>query len=502
MKHSATGLTVLFLLGLTFPFTAYAQYSPQFYQNGSTSTTLAELKTDDAEDGAISFILLGDGRFRLAEGNSITRQHNYPAASTNYTSKAFFVERYKSDPPTAKTTTVTTGSGSSTFANPEVQMNSCVRVGASWSPSPANEFYTILSFTNNCSTSAVSGKIYYYFNSSEQSLSTSSTDLLIYNAWISNASITSSNDTSYTSMLEANYTDLEFGEIRHIYLRATVPSSMGVGVSLDSRFAITGLNCCSGASTTSSLETTKYPHDPNNKTVDKEWVCAKNMMPHELNYKISFHNDGEFFANDIFVYDTFEVKLVPNTANLRGSSAFCVLQPSYPSVMFHFPSIMLPGLNQTTPHLYTYEETLGDLTFSINTITCLPHYTTILNQASIVFDSQAPISTTIAETVTDETSCPLFCPPVPLKKPSLDAAQFSAQPNPFSDLLALNFTTAKPWKIQIFDTQGRQIFQQSGEAGQENQQQIAINASNWSTGIYFVRLQDGDQFQTSSMVKM
>ncbi|MBC7776418.1 MAG: T9SS type A sorting domain-containing protein [Phycisphaerae bacterium] len=501
MKHTPTCLTVFFVLGLISPFTAYAQYNPQFYQNGTTSTTLAEIQTDDADDGTVAFILLGDGRFRLGQGNSITRQHNYPAASSSYTSKAYFVKKYKSDPPTARTTTVTTGSGSSSFANPEVEMNTPLKIGTSWSPSPSGEYYTILSISNKCSTSSVSGKIKYYFNANEQAFSTGSTDLIIYNSWISNASLKASDDSTFTAMLEADYANLDYNEIRHIYIRKQVQSSVSIGANLHTKLTATGLGCSFNTSCESSIETTKYPHDPNNKTVDKDWVCAKNLIPHDLNYKISFHNDGDFFANDILVHDTFEFKLMPNTVTLTNSSAPCVLLPNYPSVTFHFPSILLPGLNQTIPHLYTYEETVGFLTFSINTITCLPHNTSILNQASIVFDNQPPVETTVAKTITDETSCPISCPPAPLIKTVTDGGQFIPQPNPFNSEVSIAFTVASLWEIQIFDTQGRQVFRQSGD-GEEHQQNITVNTGDWSKGIYFVRLQDGDLHQTSKIIKM
>ncbi len=502
MTYTQTRLTVFFILGLIFPFTIHAQYNPQFFQNGTSSTTLAEVKTNDADTGTITFVLLGDGRFRLGEGNTITRQHNYPAASTNYTAKAFFVKKYKSDPPTARTTTVTTGSGSSSFANPEVQMTACVKVGTSWSPTPSNEFYTILSFTNNCSTTKVSGKIRYYFNTSEQTLSTGSSDLLIYNSWISGATIKTSDDTAYGYMLEADYTDLDLGEIRHIYVRTEVPSSVSVGSTLKYKFMATGLGCCNNSSTAGTIEASGYPHDPNKKIVDKDRVCAKNKMPHELTYTISFHNDGDNFAQDIFVTDTFEPKLVPNTVSLRGSSAACVLIPNYPAVTFHFPGIFLPGLNQTSPQLYTYEETIGFLTFSINTITCLPHNISILNQASIVFDAQPPVQTTIAETITDESTCLIPCAPTPFIKSNQDDLSFNSQPNPFFNDLTLRFTAANPWDIQIFDQQGRQVFHQSGLGAPGNQQHLEINGSDWSKGVYFIRLKDGELYQSSKMIKM
>lgn len=111
------------------------------------------------------------------------------------------------------------------------------------------------------------------------------------------------------------------------------------------------------------------------------------------------------FANDIFIADSFELKLIPPTTALTGSSSSCFLiWPVNPStdVTFYFPSIQLPGLNQTSPHIYCYDETIGFLTFSIQTIPCLPQNTTILNQGSITFDTQLPVLTTVAKTITDE----------------------------------------------------------------------------------------------------
>lgn len=267
----------------------------KFFQNGTSTSTLAEVKTDDAEDGTVTFILLGDGRFRLGEGNSISRDHNYPNASTTYSSESYHVRKYKTDKPTARMASVKT---QCEFRPIPIQMSkspSCAKIGVSWSPSPSNEYFTILSICNNCSSSKVSGKIKYYFNSSEQKFTTSSANLRIYNNWITNSEIKASDDSNYRSMLVADYADLAYGEIRHIYIKVTVPSSVKVGANIKSKLAITGVGCGT-TSSESSIEATKYPHDPNSKKVDKEKVCAKNLNPHLLNYKISFHNDGQNFC--------------------------------------------------------------------------------------------------------------------------------------------------------------------------------------------------------------
>lgn len=494
----ASVLPVL-VLALLIPCVTKASFSPTYNQIGTTTTTLVDVKTDFANSGTQTFILFGDGYFALGQGNSITRQHNYSQASSTYTSTAYFVEKYKSDPPTARTATINTGAGSSTYINPDISMPNCSRISNTWSPAPGNSFFTILSIKNDCNRDSVDGTLKYYFNNYEQTFSTA--DLIIYNSWISSPSIVTSDDMSYTHMLIANYTSLRYNEVRHIYINVRVPSTLSVGSYLNSKLLTSNNDCCNTPQY-ASVESKQYPHDPNSKVVDKAGVCFSNLAPHGLTYTISFQNDGQAFAQDIYVDDILESRLDPLSAVLTGSSAPCTLIAAPPMLHFTLPNIFLPGSNQTVPHIYTYDETCGSLRFYVETIPCLAYDVPITNKAIITFDTQVPIATTVASTEILENICPINCLGYANQQQNAwgnSETELKVSPNPGNSVFEANFMTPHNWEIHIFDAQGKRQWSNRGEPGQ---QQLSIPAELWPPGIYFLHLQHGQETSKSRLIKI
>jgi len=89
-------------------------------------------------------------------------------------------------------------------------------------------------------------------------------------------------------------------------------------------------------------------------------------------------------------------------------------------------------------------------------------------------------------------------------KPAVQPVRFSLEqnyPNPFNASTLIKFEIASdcPVKLQIFDTLGRQtatLLDQSMNAGKHS---ITYDANDLPSGIYFYRLQAGQQVQLRKM---
>lgn len=74
--------------------------------------------------------------------------------------------------------------------------------------------------------------------------------------------------------------------------------------------------------------------------------------------------------------------------------------------------------------------------------------------------------------------------------------RITLQPNPFDQYLNIERTAATPAKILVFNLQGRLIY--SKETGSMH---IIINSSKWSSGIYLIRIIEGNRQQYFKIVR-
>lgn len=487
MKH----FFILCCLAFLCPFFLTAQTFAS-----STSGTDATLSVTGAYDSTLMFILYGDGYFASGEGSSLTRQHRYAGTNQSYTAEAWLARKKHTSPPAKITNTVNTGSTTGSFSNPTISMSSCIKLGASWLPVAGEKRFTILSFTNKCDKQ-VSGKVKFYYDSNQELITT---DIKVYNSWVTNLVTASSDDSDYDKMLTWDYSNLDPGEQRHIYLFCKTKSGTSEGADIRCKATIT--NACCGDMTgisTFSQKSNKYPHDPNQKKVNPTQICAYDQ-PVELEYFISFFNDGQTFANDIVVTDVFDLQLEFPTLMLTGASAPCTLNPIGSNTMhFNFPGINLPGINQTTPHQYTYDETVASFTFTINTFPCLLPGV-ILNSADVFFDALPPITTDLAKTdIVFGENCFNFCG-MPHEGKETQATALSVNPNPFNNRLHIQLSPVQLEEttvLDVFDIQGRSMVHRT----LSNEADLMFQTADWPAGLYLVRLQNGKDVQTVQVVK-
>lgn len=165
-------------------------------------------------------------------------------------------------------------------------------------------------------------------------------------------------------------------------------------------------------------------HDPNHKDVDQALMCPNSSLPYDsctgdtlgrkLTYTIRFQNIGDTAAHKIRISDVLHpylkwntlnriVTIHPNALDLNDSRLFANANGE---VEFVFNNIGLKGTNQAGYGIDFREvDTWGEVTYTITAKNSLPPCASIINQATIIFDCNAPISTDTATTFIQNSKC-------------------------------------------------------------------------------------------------
>jgi uncharacterized repeat protein (TIGR01451 family) len=201
--------------------------------------------------------------------------------------------------------------------------------------------------------------------------------------------------------------------------------------------------------------------DPNDKTCLEGNVVSPTKIGDYLHYNINFENTGTAAATFVVVKDMIDTtKFDINSLQIMNSSHPMTTRITGNKVEFIFDNINL-GANQH-----------GNVTFKIKTKSTLVTGTTVTNKADIYFDYNAPVVTNIASTTFQTLSNGDF---------ELDNSVAIA-PNPTKNTITINCNTSIK-SIQLFDVQGRVLTTQI-----VNETQSSIAISNYTNGIYFVKV--------------
>ncbi len=280
-----------------------------------------------------------------------------------------------------------------------------IELSTSWSPPighpdiPNDDyFYLIVSFGGLVNDASGSIHINY----------TDATDMFFLENWIMPDNVTLGPRSN--GQITFKY-DGVVGEEYNIYLkfrRAAVPN-WKLNFSFTANiYGSASLN----ETTTLPVTLHRHPHDPNYIMVDKPTTCPCNKYQ-KLKYKIFFQNEGAGPAVD--------VKVKVNLGQHLVKSAYTNIQHSHPSaslsstlhlngeLIFHFTGIHLPGLKQidydpnTGQYIkYTYDQTVGWVSFEIPITNCVNNGSITSNAAIIFYGSggyiAAPIYTNDAVT--------------------------------------------------------------------------------------------------------
>ncbi len=208
-------------------------------------------------------------------------------------------------------------------------------------------------------------------------------------------------------------------------------------------------------------------YDPNGKE-----VFPVEVLPGYLDYftyTIHFQNTGNAPAKNIFLADTLDGNLDPETFKVTGYSHNNSITMDSNIVRFRFNNIMLPDSASDEPG------SKGYIQFRVKPKSGLPLGAKIENTAYIYFDFNSPVITNTAKSEFVQTiSTSEF-----FEKP-----EYSVFPNPFTESFQIIpfKKTGNQYKIEMFNILGEKVFSPGEFPGLEK---IIINVP---AGIYFVKI--------------
>lgn len=275
-------------------------------------------------------------------------------------------------------------------------------------------------------------------------------------------------DVQNTGSLTWNYTNLVPFEVRTVTVTLNVNSPMetpavNIGDQLD--FTAT-INPISGDETPLDnvfglKQIVVGSFDPNDKTCLEGTVVSTSKIGDFLHYNINFENTGTFPATFVVVKDMIDAaKFDVSTLQVLNASHPMETRVAGNKVEFIFDDINL-GPNQH-----------GNVVFKIKTKSTLVEGNTVTNNANIYFDYNFPIETNTTSTTFQTLSNGEF---------PTDYSVVIA-PNPTKNNVNIN-CNSNIQSIQLFDVQGRVLMTQL-----ENDSQSTVDVSNYTNGIYFVKV--------------
>lgn len=453
------------------------------------------------------FIMYGDGHFDKGSGYSLPFTHKYPVAGANYQAKAYFAKRKDIDPPALRTIDVIPSNGGTYTNSPNQMYGKIIKVGTSWLPVANQQHFVILTIANPCGNFP-DGSVDFYFNSNQ--LAVTPAEFSNFNTGVL-TNPTAISTTLYDSKCSFDYTGLLPGMQRSFFIPVTVQA-----ISQGSTIHYKGVNnpkkyFCNGTGVQVSelnINTGLAAHDPNSKTVNIESICT-NSPSVTLEYRIQIQNDGADFAGPIVIKDVLDdTQLDPLTVILTGSSDVCIYSydPLSSNVAtFTFPTIQLPGINQTIPEKYDPSETYCSFTFTVNTLQNLPAGI-LPNAAEVIFyPDGSSLETNIAEVIVqdysdDNPNCEVRVRNAFPQKDKTPIHQLIATPNPFSNTLKITALTTPldgTTQIQILDPSGRIRAQQTTF----DEPEWNLQTADWPAGLYFIRIQTANEVAIHRVIK-
>lgn len=201
--------------------------------------------------------------------------------------------------------------------------------------------------------------------------------------------------------------------------------------------------------------------DPNDKNCLEGTIVDSSKIGDYLHYNINFENIGNAAAENIVVKDMIDTtKFDITSLQIINSSHSMTARITGNKVEFVFDNINL----DPSQH--------GNVAFKIKTKTTLVEGDTVTNNANIYFDYNFPIQTNTASTIFQTLSSGQF---------EIDNSVGIA-PNPTKNNVNVNCNN-NIQSVQLFDVQGRVLTTQI-----VTNSQSVLNISNYTNGIYFVKV--------------
>ncbi len=222
-------------------------------------------------------------------------------------------------------------------------------------------------------------------------------------------------------------------------------------------------------------------YDPNEKDVNPAGIRDEHYTIHNQNlaYTIRFQNVGNIEADNVTILDTLDENLDMETFRVLNSSFPVQTTIKDHIVTFLFENIYLADSTSNEPASH------GFVYYEVKPNTGLADFTRIENTAHIIFDSNSPIITN----TTFNTMVSLI--PDALKDVKTETIAIHPNPTGGTSQIVLEKTYSGAVSVDLFNQLGEKVLQAN---------QLDIDVSSLSPGIYFVKVQFGDRLGVGKLV--
>ncbi|MES2544124.1 MAG: T9SS type A sorting domain-containing protein [Bacteroidota bacterium] len=294
-------------------------------------------------------------------------------------------------------------------------------------------------------------------------------------------SATVSPDSQSTGSLSWNYSNLRPFENRAIYVTLNLNSptetpAVNSGDILDFSVAVNPITGDeSPADNVSEFhQTVVNSLDPNIKQCVEGSVVSPSEIGSYLHYIIDFENIGTTEAENIVVKDVIDETMFDvKSLQIMNSSDPVEAKVTGNVAEFIFKGIKLPAGGH------------GNILLKIKTRNDLQVGDIVSNKADIFFDYNFPIETNVANTAFQTLGNNHY---------AIDQT-VSVYPNPSKGTVSVKANGIIK-SVQLFDIQGRIL-----ETKMINEQQLNMDISNYSNGVYFLKVTTDAGIKTEKLIK-
>ena len=229
-------------------------------------------------------------------------------------------------------------------------------------------------------------------------------------------------------------------------------------------------------------------YDPNIKEVTPKGIGAAGIISPsttELTYTVHFQNTGNAPAINVFIIDTLDINIIPESIEIVGRSHNMSPQWIAPGVLkFNFTNINLADSFSNEPASH------GFVTYKVKLIDNISLGTQVSNTAYIYFDFNAPIVTNTALNTLDM-----------ITSSSIQSrnVNISVYPNPAKEELFISINNLKANSnayFELYNIAGEKVIAQNITGNN-----VRLDLSNLSKGLYLLKTNVGVELSTVKIIK-
>lgn len=275
-----------------------------------------------------------------------------------------------------------------------------------------------------------------------------------------------------------NFTNIDYGS-PHLtpHVSVTTNSLTPIGDTVCLTTIITPVS--GDADMTNNTKTYCHPvagsFDPNDKHVFPAGACAEGYITPgtHLTYTVNFQNTGTATAQNVYILDSLDSHLNPNSVRIIGSSHTMYTEVIGGNVLkFRFDGINLPDSNANEPASHGYVIYEADLMSGV------PNNTQVTNKAGIYFDVNVPVYTnTVKNTVVSTIP---NCSGVAVSDITT-AKDFALYPNPATGAITISYKLTG--SLELRNMTGRLMLSRK-LVSKDKENTATINVSSLPAGVY------------------